>query len=227
MTEQDDDVFNDAKETVQVGAIPAKEPEQEHKGVTPDPEKEQPAETPAAVEGKSEKLIPEHRMKAALRSASEKIDALRDENRRLKGEEPDADLSEVLLNQRINMSREIMIETKPDYEEMENVFAELAKEDESLISKMRNAQNPAKFAYKMAKEHLEVQDLRKTKESDDWKSFQKWKEEQAKKPQDNVESIQEKRKKAALSVPDLTKATAVKPKDDDEDEDNVFRGSKF
>lgn len=213
--EKDDDVFNDAKDTAQVGET-MKEPEAEA------PKGEE-AETPAAEDEKS--VIPV----AALKSERQKRQAAereRDElKQRLSGDKEEPELSEIIFNERTNMSREIMLELKDDYEDMESLFIELAKEDNSLIEKMKKSPNPAKYAYNAAKEHLEIEELRKTKESEDWKAFQEWKKEQSKKPPE--ETPQTRRNKAALSVPDLTKATAAKPKDGDKEDDNVFRGAHF
>ena len=231
----DDNPFDDtAPAPERVEATPTKEPEKEQQGdnqPVKEPatqESEQDAETPAADEEKSEKFIPEHRFKAALKNVADERDALKDELKRLKGdnvEEPD--VAGRILGERINMSREIMLETKEDYEDMENVFIELAKDDETLVTKMNAAQNPAKFAYKTAKEHLEIKSLKETRDSGDWKAFQEWKKQQEKAAKEPIETPQDKRKKAALSVPDLNKATAAKPKDAPPEEENVFKGAKF
>lgn len=60
-----------------------------------------------------------------------------------------------LLNQtrtqdRIALSREMLMIVKDDYEQRENEFLELAKQDEMLIAKMANSSNPAKFVYETA-----------------------------------------------------------------------------
>ena len=60
-----------------------------------------------------------------------------------------------LLNQsrtqdRIALSREMLLMVKDDYEQRENEFLELAKQDEMLIAKMVQSGNPAKFVYETA-----------------------------------------------------------------------------
>lgn len=51
----------------------------------------------------------------------------------------------------IELSRDVMRDAKPDYDEMESYFVEQAKADPSLVDKMRVAANPAKYAYDTAK----------------------------------------------------------------------------
>lgn len=54
------------------------------------------------------------------------------------------------MRDRFDMSREMMSMFKDDYEQREQEFQELVKEDPSLIEKLKAASNPAKFAYETA-----------------------------------------------------------------------------
>jgi hypothetical protein len=59
----------------------------------------------------------------------------------------------------VNFSRDMMMDAKADYKEREAEFVELAKADPSLVDKMRNSDNPAKFAYETAKKHAFLQEV--------------------------------------------------------------------
>lgn len=58
------------------------------------------------------------------------------------------------------ISRSVVASLKDDYAEKEKVFVEMAETNPSLIQQMRASENPAMFAYDVATEHLEVQQLR-------------------------------------------------------------------
>lgn len=60
------------------------------------------------------------------------------------------ELKNELLTERINLSREIMAETKSDYADKEARFVQMAQADPSLVAKMNASPNPAKFAYETA-----------------------------------------------------------------------------
>jgi predicted protein tyrosine phosphatase len=102
-----------------------------------------------------------------------------------------------------NFSRDLMKEAKPDYEEKEKVFVELAKSDSSLIEKMRKSTNPAKFAYETAVKHEFLQEV-----SDPVKYREKIKAELL------AELSKETPKK---KVPSLAKTTSVGGVSDPED----------
>lgn len=59
-------------------------------------------------------------------------------------------VSNMLMKDRLNLSREMMSMTKNDYLEMENVFVEMAKADPALTREMLAHPNPARFAYETA-----------------------------------------------------------------------------
>lgn len=64
-----------------------------------------------------------------------------------------------LVVDRINLSREMMIDKHDDYEEIESAFVDLAKADASLVAKMRAAPLPAKFVYEHVKKHQQMQEM--------------------------------------------------------------------
>ena len=212
------DVFsNNSEDSGEVEATPTKtqksEPElkgDDEEAEVEQTEEESDAEPPSEkdTEGKSVPV-------AALKSERQKRQAAELERDELKkkiaqsgevAEEPDLD--QKLFNERTNLSREIMMEAKPDYQEMEDIFIEIAKKDEALVNAMRRSTNPAKFAYTKAKEHLEYQQFLKDKDSDEYKEFLKAKAE-GKTAKAVEETPEQKRKKLALSVPNLNKATSM------------------
>lgn len=114
-----------------------------------------------------------------------------------------------LFQERINLTRELMMEAKPDYPEMAALFLEMVKENPSLESEIRNSSNPAKFAYNKAKERVEYDEFQKTKETPEYKQFL----EAKKSGKLNAlveETPEQKRNKSALNVPDLINSTSAK-----------------
>lgn len=122
------------------------------------------------------------------------------------------------------MSREMMMESKPDYQEMENIFTEIATGNQHLINQMMNSHNPAKFAYEKAKEHVAIEEAKKLKDSDEFKEFLKLKAEGKTKPA--AITTDEKRKQSVLAVPKLNKAASIgsnsTPKESLENLDEMF-----
>jgi len=51
---------------------------------------------------------------------------------------------------RVEMSQEMMRQVKPDYDEKELIFVDLAKDDPTLWQKLQASPNPARFAYETA-----------------------------------------------------------------------------
>lgn len=60
---------------------------------------------------------------------------------------------------KVNLSREFMLEAKPDYEEKEAKFFEMAQADPALVTKMKNHSNPAKFAYETASKQQALDEI--------------------------------------------------------------------
>lgn len=195
----DEDQTTDEPEAEQVTADEAEETEAEEtkdEEVKGDTSEEEEAEPPAADEDKSVPI-------AALQDERRKRQEL--EERLAKYEQKEApqieEVDDETYIERANLSREVYAEAFPDYEAKEKVFLDLAQDDPFLKQQVRQAKNPAKFAYEKAKEHLEITELKELRGSDDWNAFQQWKKDQLKPKEDP-------RKASAVKVPDLTKATA-------------------
>lgn len=201
-----DDVFDGKEEVEETVVSEAEEEPEGEESETEDVEDE--AEPPAAEEEVEEKSVPV----AALKSERQKRQAAEAEllelKKKIAPEEDEEDVDEAVFVDRANISREVLIEAFPDYEEKEAVFAELASKDKNLRIQLRQSKNPAKFAYQKAKEHLEIEEIKSLKSSDDWTAFQRWKKEQNEKPVEEAPEV--KRKRSALAVPNLNRATSVK-----------------
>lgn len=208
MTDIIDEVFNgEIEDHEEVGEAPAKTQEiEEPEGEKSEPEKdEDEAEPPAAEDEVEEKSVPV----AALKSERQKRQAAETELNELKKKiapEEEEDVDEAVFIDRVDISREVLMEAFPDYEEKEAVFFDLAKDNKQLRMQLRQSKNPAKFAYEKAKEHLEIEEIKQVKSSDDWSAFQQWKKEQKNKPVEDTPEV--KRNKSVLAVPNLNKATA-------------------
>lgn len=121
-----------------------------------------------------EKMIPESRFKAALKDVQEKMESVLQENAKLKAtpapdRENDPDGYEKHL--RLEMSKSLMREFKPDYVEVITHFQEMAKLDPTLNQRVADHELPAKFAYDIAKKDMEIRELIKARNSDEWKEF--------------------------------------------------------
>lgn len=134
--------------------------------------------TEDAAAAKSEKMIPESRLKAAISDVQKKLD---EANRRLAEHEkipvPDKDVDPEghAFYVRMETSRELMREVKPDYDEVIAHYTELARANPLLDEAVYKHAVPAKLAYDIAKRDLEIKDLEKLKGSDEYKQFQEWK----------------------------------------------------
>jgi hypothetical protein len=58
------------------------------------------------------------------------------------------------------LSQDLMRELHDDYDEKEAAFMELAQDNPALIQELREASNPARFAYETATKHAELQQLK-------------------------------------------------------------------
>ncbi len=247
--DRDDDVFGEElpeeEEVEQEVATKEPEKEEDEKGVDTEEELEEEVEEQSEAETEEEEEVeaesPSEEEKhddeeethipvGALkkerlrRQASER--ELNDTRRKLAEYEGD-DLSEEQRQKkeqtdaRITASREIIVDFKEDYEDMENIFMDLNDDDPYLGVKMRNSKNPAKFVYDTAKKHLKSQEVTKTLDSDEWKEFQEFKNG-GKKSKQVDETPQQKRKKAALSTPNINKAASAKSSPSDNTDDGLW-----
>lgn len=201
------DVFEDDKaevtETKEVAA-PADEPEvKEAEAEEVEVEQAEPttAKDAEPQEWTKKAVLDERRKRQALEAEVAQLKKAKPESKEDEGE---ADVGTIILRERINNSRELMIETKADYEDMETVFLDMAKENPSLITEMNRSPNPAKFAYTKAKEHSEYQEFKAVKETAEYKEFLEFKAGKSTKK----DAPEDKRKASAVKVPDLTKAAA-------------------
>lgn len=217
-----DDVFSGNEgEAVEVEAKPTKKPAQksEPKGEV----EEEDVETPTTKDTE-ESLVPVAALKSERRKRQELEAKIASYEAKEKGEQapkrPDVledqegafnhvenNFEERLFQERINLTKEVMMESKPDYLEKADYFLELVKENPALADEVRKASNPAKFAYNKAKEHLDYLEFQKTKDSDEYKSFMEAKK--SGKLVSLAETPEQKRNKAALSAPNLSRATSV------------------
>lgn len=194
--------------------------------------KEQVAE-PAKVEKKTETTAEDKESwtKTAVLDERRKRQELEAKIAKLEAKEPEAEVTKrpdiledqegafrhtesqfanAILQERINLSRELMIEKHDDYEAMEAVFVELAGKNPHLVQEMNKSSNPAKFAYSKAKEHNDYSDYQKTKDSEEYKAFLEARKTAALEPKEVEETPAQKRNKSAVKVPDLINATASK-----------------
>jgi hypothetical protein len=160
-----------------------------------------------------------------------------------KGQTPEeADVNDDTFKERAVTSRELMTELVPDYEDKEKVFLAECEKNPALAIQLRKSKNPAKFAYNTGKEIIEHQQYLEEKNSDQYKEFQEFKKnptayaakkaEEAEKAKNKQleETPEDKRKKSALSVPNLNKATSVKVDSAKEEVgglDELMEGSPF
>jgi hypothetical protein len=61
-----------------------------------------------------------------------------------------------ILQTKIEISREMYLDSKPDFEEKEAAFVKMAQANPSLVQQMYASANPAKFAYETAKKQLAI-----------------------------------------------------------------------
>lgn len=114
---------------------------------------------------------------------------------------------DVATQQKIALSRDLMRDSKEDFDDMEAVFLEMVGFDKEtqkatknlhLVAEMNNSANPAKFVYQQAKDHLLLQEVAKPD------FMQRLKDEL------RAEILEEQKaqgKASAKDMPDLSKAT--------------------
>lgn len=69
------------------------------------------------------------------------------------------DMQQQLAKHKLDISRELMAEAHDDYEEMENLFVQMAEENPMLAAKAQTARNIPKFAYEQAKKYKQFQEF--------------------------------------------------------------------
>lgn len=198
-------VFDDSEaETEKVEVVETKgdkEPEKEA-----DKAEVKDAEPPAA-ENKEEvwtkkAVLDERKKRQALESEISELKKAKPNN---ESQEPaQISIEDRLWQERAILTREAALDKYEDYEEMETLFTDMAKENPALSTELRNASNPAKFAYTQAKNHNEAKKL------SDPDYIQKMKDNIRKEVLAEIEANktpEDKRKKSALAVAGLSNST--------------------
>lgn len=220
MTDTGQDVFADETDT---GTETAPEKDEAEPEAQAEGEGEKQAEPPAANEDeeegsepeaeekgkKGEKLIPEHRMKAALKSVTDKLQAAQEklakyETNEIKAPDREKDPEGYERHVRIEVSKQIMADMHEDYDEMIDVYLEMAKANPALEQAVMSSRLPAKTAYDLAKKSKEIAEIEEVRTSGEWEEFQQWKKAHAKNGNSNTGQ-----KPVALKVPNLNRTTSV------------------
>lgn len=119
------------------------------------------------------------------------------------------DNQSAMLQTKITLSRDLMIDNTTDYAEKEAVFIGLVVDqdgkitNQSLLQQFQESANPARFAYQHAKEHLEVQQLKDPKYRENLEA-----ELRLKILKELEADASKSETLTAAQVPDLTTATA-------------------
>lgn len=173
----------------------------------------------------AEKMIPEHRFKAALKDVSDKLTLAQQELAELKAapipdKEKDPEGYEV--HTRIEISKQIMRDNVADYDEVIQHYVEMVKEAPHINTLVMNHKNPAKHAYDLAKKDLEIRELTTLKSSDEWKEFQEYKKARS---LETASKVVEKPVEKQQKIPNLNRATNVNRQFDKKDDDDLFAGA--
>jgi hypothetical protein len=245
MSTQQDDLFDDETSTTETPeaednteADAVKETSEENtEGVAEEEAQgENTEETPNSeedAEDKTEKMIPESRLKAALNDVNSKLEAA---NARLAeltatpAPDRNTDPDGYDLHMRIETSKQIMADLHPDYDETIQHFQELAKADPTLNAAVVASKNPAKLAYDIAKRDKEIKEIVSLKNSDRWKKFEQWEREQANSDKQKTQqpSVIKKANVVATKVPNLNRSTNVSRQTTvQKEDDDLFAGAAF
>lgn len=238
------DVFDDSEAQAEVTEeTPATEEEQsteEQEAAQNTGEKEDADATPADEkkddDDQSEKMIPEHRFKAALKDVNDKLEAAEARLAQMQTQPaPDraADPEGYDLHMRMETSKAIMSETHADYNETIRHYQAMEKANPMLAQVVAAHPIPAKHAYDIAKKDMEIRELSSLKQSDDWAQFQEFKKQQAAQAEAAAKAAAEEQAKAKQpktdlisKVPNLNRATDVSAKQPvQSDDDDLFAGA--
>jgi len=218
-----DDVFDDADNTGNVaeenltaesaeGDFEADQKETGDKQSDgPPPEEKDEIET--ATDETGNKFIPEHRFRAAIKSVSDELEATKaklaeyEQSQQLPLPDQDTDPEGHDLHVRMEASKSVMIEMRPDYFDVIKHYIELAETNPLLNEAVAVNPLPAKLAYDIAKQDLRIKEGLAVLDSDDWKKFQQWKNSTHIRGETNNKSSAS----ALLSVPNLNRSTSASP----------------
>lgn len=195
----------------------------------------EPAGDPNAEgDGKTEKMIPESRFKAALKDVTDERDRLAQENTSLKAKpaamipDQNADPEGWGRHVRLETSKQIMSETHKDYNDKIKHFQEMAAANPHLNEIVANHAMPAKFAYDLAARDMEIRELSGLKTSDEWKQFQTWKAAQAQQSQQQPQKskvVADVTSKLPTNLNRATSASNLRTDASSNDDDELFKGA--
>lgn len=184
-----------------------------------------------------EKMVPAHRLKAAVKDVTDKLDAANAEIAKLTAQPvPDhtQDPDGYSLHVRMETSKAVMRSTHEDYNEVIAHYQEMAKINPTLNQVVASNEIPAKIAYDIAKKDMEIRELEALRDSPDWKEFEEFKKNKVSKEAEAAKAAKEAKKaeakkpvEEATKVPNLNRATESAPTGNEsqyEDED-LFAGA--
>lgn len=185
------------------------------------------------AEGGQEKMIPESRFKAALKDVTDKYDTAQAELNKLKAipaPDKDKDPEGYNLHVRLETSKALMAEMKPDYFEVMKHYKVMADANPQLNVEVAKQAIPAKFAYDLAKKDMELRELATLKDSDEYKEFLAQRKTKA---AENTQATDADKKAGQQvadglgKVPNLNRATNVTPSAQQmkDDADDLFADS--
>ena len=159
-TEEVEEVLDEAEETEE-----SEESTESEGATTAQPESEETTTDPEAknLDWAKVAYLDEKRKRQELEKRLEALESGGKQQEQGKGpdlfENPEEYLQNRELRLKADISREMMMEARPDYKEKEDLFIALAKDDPTLVVKLRNAPNPAKFAYETATKHKALEEI--------------------------------------------------------------------
>jgi len=240
-----DDMFDDneaGEEVAEATETQVDESSGEEQAEKPEAESQE-TEEPVAEEEPEPTMVPI----AALHDERRKREALKEEAEKLRSQLPQEDseapdmyddpegykayvrqqVENDLYADRVETSRAQMLEKHEDYEDKESTFLFLASKDKSLADEMSKHPEPARYAYEKAVE-FENSKIVSLEEKLRAKIMAELGQTTESKPEPSED---DKRKKSALEMPNLTKATATdsntQPIEKDNDLDGMFDDLKY
>lgn len=181
--------------------------------VTAEPEKDAQVEPPSTEDeevGLKAAIVAERRKR---QEAERKVRELQEKDAPDPEEDPEgfaAHVKTAAWQEKVDNSRELMMDVHDDYEEMEAVFMQMVRDesgeviDPARVAKMNSARNPAKFAYDEAKAYLEAEQYR-----DPEKRAALISQEVEKALEAKLKEIQKPKEVDVTQLPNLTGATSA------------------
>lgn len=157
----------------------------------------------ALVDERRKRQALEQQLQEYQKPKEEKVDLFADPDRFV--DDVNQRIKEVERTTRINLSREMVMSSKADYEEKETKFVEMAQQNPYLIQQMNQSSNPAKFAYDTAAKQLQVDEVLSDPEAYKAKIRQELLQELGKAP------VAKQERAPSLATVSAVKAEAIKP----------------